>query len=548
MLDIKGFFILLILSFITSGIMKSFNKSTLLKTIEIGMASGLLFLCLIACSENKPLSKDLPYSTPEAEGVSSQSVITFLDSAAKSKNELHGFVYLRHGKIIASGWWNPYQPDLKHTLYSTSKSFTATAVGFAVSEKLLTVEDKVISFFPNDLPDTVSPYLADLRVKDLLSMSVGMDPDPTSAVIRNDSNWVKGFLSTPIVNKPGTKFLYNTLATYTLSAIVQKVTGKKIIDYLTPRLFTPLGIEGMDWEQDLRGINTGGWGLRLKTQDMAKFGQLFLQKGKWNGEQILPAEWIEEATTAKIDQAPDMPREKKDSSDWTQGYCYQMWRCRHNAFRADGAFGQFIIILPEEDAVIAINAETPNMQDEINLVWNYLLPGMQSGKLEENDQTNADLKNRLSALTLPNLPNSKDPEVAGEISGKTFTLAPNSIKMESLTFTFSNNECRVTEKTNSDTYEITFAADAWRTDVTKKPGPSLVGGALTNTSFLYPAKIASSYSWLDNNTLQLVLRYIESPHSETLVCRFEHNKIEADVMKSFDYGKQKVTLTGTLNK
>ena len=462
---------------------------------------------------------------------------------------MHGFVFLRHGKIIASGWWNPYKPDLKHTLYSTSKSFTATAVGFAVSEKLLTVDDKVISFFPDDLPDTVSPFLADLRVKDLLSMTAGMDPDPTSAVIRKDSNWVKGFLSTPIVNKPGTKFLYNTLATYMLSAIVQKVTGEKIIDYLTPRLFTPLGIEGMDWEEDLRGINTGGWGLRLKTEDMAKFGQLFLQKGKWNGKQIIPAEWIEEATTSKIDQAPDMPQEKKDSSDWTQGYCYQMWRCRHNAFRADGAFGQFIIIMPDEDAVIAINAETPNMQDEINLVWNYLLPGMQAGKLEENTQANADLKQKLSSLALPDLPDSKDSELAGEISGKTFTLAPNSKNLESLTFTFSNNECQVTEITNKATH-MKLHLDRAHGEPVKQINPDPVWWKVPSQtlSFLYPAKIAASYTWTDKNTLELVLRYIESPHSETLICRFDHNKLEADLMKSFDYGKQKVTLTGTINK
>jgi hypothetical protein len=333
-----------------------------------------------------------------------------------------------------------------------------------------------------------------------------------------------------------------------LSAIVQKVTGEKIIDYLTPRLFTPLGIEGMDWEQDLRGINTGGWGLRLRTEDMAKFGQLFLQKGMWNGKQLLPAEWITEASTAKIDQAPDMPQSKKDSSDWTQGYCYQMWRCRHNAFRADGAFGQFIIIMPDQDAVIAINAEVPSMQDEINLVWNYLLPAMQNGELEENAQTVADLRQKLSSLAIPALSGSNDSEVAGEISGKTFTLTPNPGNLESISFTFSNNECRVSEKIKQDVYENSYGSGTWRTGDSKKPGPSLVGGALTNTTFLYPAKVAGSYTWKDKNTLELVLRYIESPHSEILICRFDHNRMEADLMKSLDYGRQKVTLTGTINK
>jgi CubicO group peptidase (beta-lactamase class C family) len=529
--------------------MEPFNRRPALKitgTIKSLVLYLLFFFILTACTKNPPSSNILPQSSPEAEGVSSQAIITFLDSVAKSHTEMHGFVFIRHGKMIASGWWNPYQADLKHTLYSTSKSFTATAVGFAVSEKLMEVDDRVISFFEDDLPDTISPFLANLRVKDLLSMTVGMDPDPTSAVIRKDSNWVKGFLSTPIVNKPGTKFLYNTLATYMLSAIVQKVTGEKIIDYLTPRLFTPLGIEGMDWEEDLRGINTGGWGLRLKTEDMARFGQLFLQKGKWNGKQILPAEWIEEATTSKIDQAPDMPAEKKDSSDWTQGYCYQMWRCRHHAFRADGAFGQFIIIMPDEDAVIAIHAETPDMQDEINLVWNYLLPGMKAGKLKENTRAAADLQQKLSSLALPGLAISQDPELAGQISGKSYTLAPNSKNIESLTFRFANNECQLTEVTNKSTNEITFGSGTWRIGETNRPGPTLLENALTNTTFLYPARIAASYTWKDKNTLQLVLRYIESPHSETLICRFDHNKLEAELMKSFNYGKQRIALTGIL--
>jgi hypothetical protein len=243
-----------------------------------------------------------------------------------------------------------------------------------------------------------------------------------------------------------------------------------------------------------------------------------------------------------------MPREKKDSSDWTQGYCYQMWRCRHNAFRADGAFGQFIIVMPDEDAVIAINAETPDMQDEINHVWKYLLPGMQEGKLEENAQVTAALKQKLSSLALPNLPISNDSELAGEISGKTFALEPNARNLESLAFTFSNNECRVTEIINKATYEITFGSGTWRTGETNKPGPNLVEGARTNTSFLYPASIAASYTWKDKNTLELVLRYIESPHSETLICRFNGNKLEANLMKSQDFGKQKVTLTGSITK
>ena len=217
---------------------------------------------------------------------------------------MHSIMVLRHGKVVAEGWWKPYSAELKHTMYSVSKTFTATAVGFAVTENRLTVNDKVVSFFPGQLPDTVSTNLSELTVKDLLSMSVGQQPDPTGLAVTGDAPWVSTFLKLPVIHKPGTTFLYNSLGSYMLSAIVQKVTGERVVDYLRPRLFKPLGIEGMDWETDPMGINSGGWGLRIKTEDMAKVGQLFLQKGKWNGRQIIPAAWIEEATTKKIDQTP----------------------------------------------------------------------------------------------------------------------------------------------------------------------------------------------------------------------------------------------------
>ena len=204
-------------------------------------------LLLLVLTSHLVAQKPLPRSTPEAEGVSSSNIINFLDVIAGSPHEMHSIMIVRHGKVVAEGWWKPYAPELKHTLYSLTKTFSATAVGFAVSEKRLSVEDKVISFFPGDLPDTVSKYLSALKVKHLLSMTVGQQPDPTRTVSTTD-NWVKTFFRTPIIHEPGTKFLYNSAASHMLSAIVQKVTGQKLIDYLKPRLFDPLGIEGMDWE------------------------------------------------------------------------------------------------------------------------------------------------------------------------------------------------------------------------------------------------------------------------------------------------------------
>jgi CubicO group peptidase (beta-lactamase class C family) len=493
--------------------------------------AGFLLLFLFSACRNSPkiqTDTSLPRSVPEAEGVSSQGIMTFLDSAASSRHEFHSFMFLRHGKVIAEGWWYPYKPDLKHTLYSTSKSFTSTAVGFAVSEKRLTVNDKVISFFPADLPDSVSPFLASMAVKDLLTMSAGQDPDPTFRVVVKDSNWVKSFLSLPVVNAPGTKFLYNSLATYMLSAIVQKVTGEKIIDYLMPRLFEPLGIEGIDWEVDPRGINTGGWGLRVKTEDMSKFGQLYLQNGKWNGKQILPSAWIKEATTFKIDQAPEASQSKKDSSDWMQGYCYQFWRCRNNAFRADGAYGQYIIVMPDKEAVIAIQAESPDMQDEINLVWKYLLPAIKDEKLPENSTAAEKLKQRLSSLALPLPVKGIDSYIVSQISGKPFTFEPNQLHLGNLSFHFMEDMCHVTMKYDSTQYSLTFGAGKWISGETTLTGPNLHGSAKGHNWGLPPEQVAGCFSWKDDNTLELVLRYVESPHTERMNCRFDGKKITVD--------------------
>ena len=210
----------------------------------------LIFAFLLSGCKKEQVITSLPRSVPEVEGVSSQGILDFLDAAGKSQHEFHSIMFLRHGKVIAEGWWNPYKPELRHTLYSTSKSFTASAIGFAVSEKRLSVNDKVISFFPDALPDTVSKFLANMKVKDLLSMSAGLELEPTSKIVGTENNWVKSFLSFPVVYEPGTKFLYNSMATYMLSAIVQKVTGEKVIDFLRPRLFGPLAIEGIDWEVD----------------------------------------------------------------------------------------------------------------------------------------------------------------------------------------------------------------------------------------------------------------------------------------------------------
>ena len=337
----------------------------------------------------------LPRSTPEAQGISSAAVRAYLEAADREVKTMHSFMLVRHGKVIAEAWWKPEAAEKPHQMWSLSKSFTSTAVGMAVADGKLKVEDKVVSFFPEDAPATVSENLKAMSVKDLLTMSAGHDVE---AKVRGTEHWARTFLAHPVPHLPGTHFRYNTPATYMLSAIVTRVTGQSVLDYLQPRLFQPLGITNPEWDASPQGVTLGGYGLMVRTEDIAKFGQLYLQKGEWNGKQLIPASWVAEASAKQVSN--DAGNNDPDKSDWAQGYGYQFWQCRHGAFRGDGKDGQFCIVLPEQDAVVAITANTGDMQKELNLVWDYLLPAFKTGALEEQPGEFTKLKALATGLTV----------------------------------------------------------------------------------------------------------------------------------------------------
>jgi len=496
---------------------------------QLGLASAALQLNLVtapAWAASKSGSA-LPRSAPQDQGVDAANLLAFLEAMAASQHELHSLMVVRHGQVVAEGWWAPYRAAVPQMMYSLSKSFTSTAVGFAVAEKRLTVNDPVISFFPGELPSTLSDHLSALRVRDLLTMSVGHGQDSTGA-LWPETNWVRKFLSLPIPNAPGTQFLYNSGATYMLSAIVQKLTRARLLDYLRPRLFEPLGIEGMTWEVCPGGVNTGGWGLRITTEGLAKFGQLYLQKGSWNGKQLLPEAWVEEATSFHIQQsAPDLEKAKVQS-DWHQGYGYQFWRCRHNAYRGDGAFGQYTIVLPEQDAVIAITSETPDMQGVLNLVWTHLLPGFRSERLPASSVRKL-VKARLeNASWPPPVGNPAPRELCQRLTGKTFVIEGEKPAAQTVHFDFRSGECVFTPTVNSRAYPIRCGLGKWVEGVTDLPGtpPRLTAGELG------PMKIAAAAAWKDATTLQLTFRFFETPHHDTVTCRFVNDSVTIEFLDS----------------
>ena len=359
-----------------------------MKKILFGFLSAMLLTAAVACNQANVTGDSLERAEPSAELVAAMDrYLAALDTAQGVT--MHSIMVMQHGKVLAERWLNGWTPDSLHVMYSVSKTFTATAVGLAIEEGKISLTDKVISFFPDKLPEQVSDNLAAMTVWDLLTMTAGHDVDHTYEAMRAAAqdpqfDWVKNFLSYPVEHKPGEFYCYNSIATLMLSAIVQKVEGENVMSYLQPRLFEPLHISGITWSETADGINHGGWGLYLKTEDMAKMGQLFLQGGQWNGKQIVPAAWISEASKKQVECVPAGIREEqleslgmtKANSDWLQGYCYQMWRTRYNGYRADGANGQFILVHPDKDVVIACTSNSRNTQKELNLIFDNILSAL----------------------------------------------------------------------------------------------------------------------------------------------------------------------------
>jgi len=473
----------------------------------------LSIIALITLSTAVCPGTELPRSTPEAQGVSSPAVLSFIDAADSDIDALHSFMLLRHGRVVAEGWWSPYNARSPHALYSLSKSFTSTAVGLAISEGKLSLNDEVLKFFPEHAPADPSRNLREMRVHDLLRMSTGHQSEPQRTP---DRAWTKSFLAHPVPFKPGTHFLYNTSGTYMLSAIVQKATGTTVLDYLRPRLFQPLGIEHPTWETSPAGISAGGYGLSIRTEDIARLGQLYLQKGKWQGRQLVPEAWVEAATARQTSNGSN------PNSDWDQGYGYQFWRCRHGIYRGDGAFGQYCIVLPRQDAVIAITSGVRNMQSVLDLVWDKLLPALKDAPLAPDDAARMKLQRRLRGLSL------RPQEGAGsgaKVLGKKYDFPANEQKLEAITLESEGNDDTVTLVARFDGVErrIVCGHNAWHKQ----------RAALGQ----FPEQpVAASGAWTETDTFAAKLCLYETPYTVTVRLKFTGRELQYNAQANVAFG------------
>jgi len=482
-----------------------------------------LILVLAATGQAAQAASPLPRSAPEKQGVSSSAVLEFVNALDQQIDGMHSLMVVRHGKVIAEGWWSPYDAEHNHVLYSLSKSFTSTAVGFAVAEGKLSIDNEVLKFFPDDAPTNASNNLKTMRMRDLLMMSTGHQDEPPTAP---DTVSAVSFLAHAVPHLPGTHFKYNTAATFMQSAIVQKVTGQSVLEFLRPRLFEPLGIEHPVWDANFQGISLGGYGLRVRTEDIAKFGQLYLQRGNWNGKQLLPAEWIALATAKQTSNGSN------PQSDWNQGYGFQFWRCRHNAFRGDGAFGQYCVVLPEQDVVVAITSGVKDMQAVLNVIWDKLLPALQPKKLKANTAAAQQLKEKLARLEVRTAQGSATSSLADKVLNRKFVFPVNDQKVESVALI--SNAARtltLTIRIAGNEAKIPCGHLEW-----KKGRAPVMGNRLSQ---LPDEPTAGSFAWSDDDTCVIKLCAYETPFHTTFTLKFDGDQLTLDSEANVAFGPKK---------
>ena len=505
-------------------------------------ATAFAFLALWSVAIQIATSAELPRSTPEQQGIDSAAVADFVAALDSEIEDVHGLMVLRHGHVVAEGWWAPYRPEFIHALFSLSKSFTSTAVGLAVHEGHLSIDDPVISFFPDAVPEEPDWRLEAMRVRDLLSMSTGQHGEDLRAFsFDSTSPLPEAFLNLPVAHKPGTHFNYNTPATYMLSAIVHEVTGENLLDYLRPRLLDPLGIVDATWSEDAQGIAHGGFGLSIATESIARFGQLYLQQGEWEGEQLLPADWVARATARQTSNGSD------PDSAWDQGYGYQFWRNRHGAYRASGLGGQLALVMPEQDAVVAITAGTSQIGDIFNLVWDRLVPAMQDDPLADNPAEVERLREQLNNLSIRTP--ASDPAAAGDPAadghrewlGRSWQFEDNELDINALAPSNRDDRMIVVITTPTGAHEIALGSGAWAAGRTGLfPGASAVLGNAQGDGH----RIAAAGAWTGTDEFTFRLAYTETPRVATFRLQFSEESLALDIDQRGGFGQGVPTLIG----
>ena len=458
----------------------------------------------------------LPISSPAAQGVMAEAVQEFLTALEEAPEvEPHSLMVLRHGYVVAAGWWWPYTAPRPHLLYSLSKIFTATAAGLAVADGLLGLDDPVVDYFPELRPKLTDRRAQSILVRHLASMSTGHTEDTAARVFTTGpEDPVLNFLLLAPEREPGSVFCYNQPATYTLAAIVQRVTGKTLDQYLQKRLFDILGAGKPRWLQDPTGRDIGYSGLYATTDTVARLGQLYLQGGEWEGQQLLPRSWVSEATRAQVRTGLDGP-----DGAW---YGYQ-FRMSEHGYRGDGAYGQYCLVLPDQDAVVAMTAQTrsagrPDMQTVLTMVWDKLLPAFKRGAFP-GDEEDERLQARLDGLSLPAVLGAASPPATGTgWAGTTFVPTGGSCQEQP-------SLAAVRVNLGADGWSVALCEDVGELEAQLPGGRWAVGEQVLSGGDAMP--VASSGGWQSPAVLRVDLIFLETPHRLSVTCNLDDKTFRA---------------------
>ena len=498
------------------------------------ISSWMLAIGLMASLSANAQTNELPRSTPEEQGVPSKALVALFDSLhALPLTDMHAVVVMRHGKVIGEMYPKPYAPEYRHTMYSCSKPFVGIAVGLAIEDNRLRLDDRVAAIFPELLPDSVSKDLADMTVRHLLTMASGVKPDWNMR--SRGKEWIRTFLSKP-VEAPGTKYAYDSMVSYMLAAVVQKVTGKKLTEYLQERVFTPMNVTEWAWEESPEGVNTGGWGVHIQPESLAKFGQLILNEGRWEGKQLVSAEWIREMC-------------KKHRETGREVYGYHIWHCggHDGAVRADGALGQYVISVLDKDMVVVMTEATlGNGRDQRRLIWDVLLPYIQDEPLPTNKKDYQKLLKKQDGYKLAEVKGKASSAFASNWENKTIELGKNTFGWKSLKLNFGKKQVTLTvTETNGKTYELPFGFQQWMTTTFDAYPPYSITPIDRFKGLEGPYYASGSYAWISKEELQLKAHYVNWVSALEMSFRLKEGG-EVELHVQTNYIKKPYSISGKI--
>lgn len=425
----------------------------------------------------------LPTTNPSDAGVDAQGVIDLLDAA--SHLELHSIAVARGGRTLARGWWNPYRPDRRHLLYSVSKSVTATTLAALVADGVLGLDDPVLRHLPPASlagAGDIAEIWRRLTIRHCVTMTVGHTNEAWPSHLGEEP--LHTILAHPPTEEPGTVFCYNQVGVYMVARAIERVTGSRLADVARERVLAPLGVSDLEWEVDPQGHALGFTGARMRTDDLLSLVQLWLDGGTRDGQEIVPRSWVEEASR------PFLPVAAGSSSDWEQGYGQSFWIARHG-YRADGAYGQYGVVLPEQRVAVAITSEVVEMQEVLDLLWEHLLPAVDRAGADGAD---VELADRLASLAIPALRTTSGPQ-----EHRTWPVDPASDLAPVYTGVHVDAEGT----------DLTLVRDGVELPIAVGDGV-WVDGEITAENRTVP--ISASGGWTDDGYVAEV-RVIETPHS-----------------------------------